>query len=193
MNKAKYVNFVTPRGVAKYPKLDQPYVWDQGANRSVPSADGQYETLLLLPEDQAKVLVKSIKDAIEQSGITPTHVPYKKEVDKETKKPTGMIEFKFKAYGKSKDGSKNVLKFFDAKAKPAPGLKLTSGSEIKIDGYVSVAKMGARLNIRQIQVLSLVETPSSFAAEEGFEYDDTVETNNKNNAFDETADESFDF
>lgn len=193
MTKAKYFNFVTPRGVAKYPKLDQPYVWDQGANRSVPSADGQYETLLVLPEDQAKVLVKTIKDAIEASGITPNHVPYKKEVDKDTKKPTGNVEFKFKAYGKSKDGQRNVLKFFDAKAKAAPGLKLTSGSEIKIDGYVSVAKMGARLNIRQIQVLSLVEAPSAFAAEEGFEYDDSVENNKNTNAFNETADESFDF
>jgi hypothetical protein len=64
--KNKLVSFITPKGVAKWPRLDQPYSWSESAQRNVPDADGQYETMLLVPEKDAKPLLDLIKQAIDQ-------------------------------------------------------------------------------------------------------------------------------
>lgn len=163
----KYTNFVSPRGTAKYPKTDQPYSFSNKLNKSVPDADGQYELTTIMDAETAAPFVKLIQQAIKESGIEPTNLPFKKVMDKDTKKPTGEVEFKFKAYGKDKNGKAARLKFFDAKAKPMPSnFPLTSGSIVKVGGWVSVAKLGARLNIREIQVIKYVEQASSFTAEE---------------------------
>ena len=189
----KYTNFVSPRGTAKYPKLDQPYKWSSGQNKSVQDADGQYEVAVVMGAAEAAPFVKLIQDAITASGIDPQNKPFKKVVDKDTGKPTGDVEFKFKAYGKDYDGNPQRIKFFDAKAKPIPSnLSLSSGSIIKVEGYVTVAKLGARLNIRGVQVISLAEAPSSFGEEEGYEYtdQDTPIAETHSEAID---DDSFDF
>ena len=163
----KYTNFVSPRGTAKYPKTDQPYSFNQKLNKSMPDPDGQYELAVVMDAETAAPFVKLVQQAIKESGIDPTNLPFKKVVDKDTKKPTGEVEFKFKAYGKDANGKPQRLKFFDAKAKPMPtNFPLTSGSSVKVEGWVSVAKLGARLNIRGIQVLKYVEQASGFTAEE---------------------------
>jgi hypothetical protein len=191
----KYINYTSPKGSAKYPKLDQPYSWSQTQNRSVPDADGQYELVLIMPAADFKPLKALLDEAIEQSGIKPQNVPYKKEMDKDTGEATGNVEVKFKAYGKRKDGSKNTVKFFDAKARPMPSnYALTSGSVVKAEGWISVAKMGARLNLRGVQVISLADRGSAFAAEDGYEYEgDDEETNNNNETAQVTNDKDFDF
>jgi len=176
----KYTNFVSPKGTAKYPKTSVPMSWSQALNRSVNDPDGQYELKVVMPSATAAPFVKLIQAAIKDSGIDPKNVPFKKVLDKDTKKPTGDVEFSFKAYGKKKDGGVNKLNFFDGRAKPAKGLELTSGSEVKVSGYISVAKLGARLSMRDIQVLSLAEAdsgPNPFSAEEGaFEFDENSVT-----------------
>lgn len=171
---AKDTNFVSPRGTAKYPKLDQPYSYNTKAGRSMPDPDGQYEVVVTMPNAEAAPFVKKIQAVIEDSGIDPTNLPYKQVKDKDTKKPTGETEFKFKDYGKAKDGSPKKIKFFDRKGKLIPkGVSLTGGSVIKIDGYITVAKLGARLNIKGVQVISLAEASSGFTEEDGdFEYED---------------------
>jgi hypothetical protein len=169
---SKYVNFVSPRGTAKYPKTDQPYSWSNAQNRSVPDADGQFELVTIMSSDDFKPFKKVLDEAIAQSGLKPQNLPYKKEIDKDTGEPTGNVEVKFKAYGKTKTGELSKIKFVDAKARPMPSnFPLTSGSVVKVDGYVSVAKLGARLNMRAVQVISLAEGSSSFTAEDGFEWD----------------------
>ena len=170
---SKYVNFISPRGTAKYPKTDQPYSFSQKMNKSVPDPDGQYELAIVMDAETAAPFVKIVQDAIKASGIEPQNLPFKKVVDKDTKKPTGEVEFKFKAYGKDSNGTPQRLKFFDAKAKPMPtNFALTSGSVVKVEGWVSVAKLGARLNMRGVQIISLAEAQSSFTAEDdGFEYE----------------------
>lgn len=178
--KVKSINFVSPRGTAKYPMLDQPYSWSNAQNRSVPDPDGQYELRILMSEADAKPIKAALKQAIDLTGIKPTNMPIKKEIDKDTGAETGNVEVKFKAYGKRKDGSPNKIKFVDAKTHPMPSnFRLTSGSIVKVDSYITVAKLGARLNIRAIQVLDLAPETSShnFGVEEGFEFeDDTTET-----------------
>lgn len=168
----KYVDFLSPKGTAKYPKLDQPYSWSDSQNRSVPDPDGQYEVKMLVPADQAEPFIATIKKAIAESGMKPKHLPFKKAVDKATDEETGDIEFTFRAYGKTKQGGPNKIKFVDAKTNPMPSsIRLTSGSIIKISGYISVAKMGARLNMRGVQVISLAQESSGFSVEEGYQYE----------------------
>ena len=158
MTQKQYVNFKTPRGAAKYPKLDQPYVWSDSANKSVPDPEGQYETKLVIPAKDAAPLIKVIDDAIKDTGIKPKHLPYRKEIDKESDEPTGNIEFTFKRYGKATDGKPNKIAYFDSKGVMIKrDVDLTSGSTIIVSGWISVAKMGARLNLKAVQVIKLVE------------------------------------
>lgn len=172
----KYVDFVSPKGTAKYPKLDQPYSWSDAQNRSVPDPDGQYEVKMLVPADQAQPFIETITKAISESGMKPKHLPFKKAIDKTTNQETGDIEFTFRAYGKTKQGGPNKIKFVDAKTSPMPStFRLTSGSIIKISGYISVAKMGARLNMRGVQVISLAQQSDGFSVEEGYQYDSEEE------------------
>lgn len=179
--KTKSINFVSPRGTAKYPKIDQPYSWSNAQNRSVPDSEGQYELNIVMPEKDATPIKEAVKEAIKLAGIKPTNLPFKKEIDKDTGAETGNVEVKFRAYGKRKDGSVNKIKVVDAKLHPMPSnFRLTSGSIVKVDSYITVAKLGARLNIRAVQVLDLAPEMggNNFSAEEGFEYeeDDATET-----------------
>lgn len=188
---AKYVDFVSPRGTAKYPKLTQPFSWNQSENRSVPDPDGQYEMTLLMTAEDASVLKKKVDEASSLAGIKPKSVPFKKEMDKDTEKETGLIEVKFKAYGKKKDGSVNRVAMFDAKKAMLPtDFVLTSGSVVKASGYISVAKLGARLNLRAIQVIDYVEP----VADNPFEEEDGFVNNENNGSHNEEADEGdYDF
>ena len=174
MNKKTFVSYISPKGLAKYPRLDQPYSWNEAANRNMPDPDGQFETALLVPESEAQPLIARVKEAIAESGIKPKHLPFKQEIDKETDEPTGNIEFRFKAYGNLKTGEPNRIKFFDAKGRPVPSnIYLTSGSTIRCLGYISVAKMGCRLNLREVQIIDLIEREANgFSEVEGsFVYD----------------------
>lgn len=193
--KTKLVSYMTPKGTAKWPRLDQPYSWSEAQQRNVPDAEGQFETMLLIPEKDAKPLIDVIKQAIDQSGIKPKNLPYKKEQDRETGEYTGNIEFKLKAYGKTKEGGPNKIKFFDSQGKPIPSnIYLTSGSTIRALGWVSVAKMGARLNLREVQIINLIERPTTGfdAVAGGFVYDGEDEADNKVETFEE-ANGSSDF
>lgn len=178
-SKPKNINYISPIGTAQWPKLDQPYGWSEAQQRNVPDPEGQFETVLLVPEKDAQPLIASIKQAIEQSGIKPKHVPYKKEEDKDTGEETGNIAFKFKAYALNREGRPNKIHFFDSRARPLPSdIYLTSGSTMRCLGWISVAKMGARLNLKEVQVINLIERQAlGFDAVEGeYVYDaDEVE------------------
>lgn len=174
MSTKRNASFVTPRAVVgPYPRLDQPYKWSMQQKRTVPDLEGSYECKIVLGKSDAAPLVQGIKDAIKASGITPENFPYKKEIDKDTGKETGNVVFTFKDYGKTRDGKTKFVRFFDGKAKPIPrGFRLTAGSEVKIEAYVSVAPKGARLNILSVQVLKYVPQASSFKEEtDAFAYD----------------------
>lgn len=200
MSNKNYVNFVSPKGTAKYPRLDQPYAWSNAQNRSVPDPEGQFELVVVMSESEAASMKKALKEAVEKSGIKPQNTPIKKEIDKDTGEPTGNVEIKMKAYGKRKDGSPNAIRFFDAKARPMPSnFRLTSGSVVRAEGYISVAKLGARFNLRSVQVIDLAEQASTFAVEDGYEYDGEEEINNittettVGNVASNPDDEDFDF
>ncbi len=158
MTKTQKVNFKTPRGTAKYPRLDQPYSWNDAAQRNMPDPDGQFETRIVMSEKDAQPLIKLIKEAIADAGVKPKHLPWKPEVDKESDEPTGNIEFTLKRYGKDTQGKPNKIAFFDSKgAMIKRDVDLTSGSVLICSGWINVSKMAARLNLKAVQVIKLVE------------------------------------
>jgi len=177
----KYINYQSPKGIAKYPRLDQPYTYNNAMKRSMPDPNGQYDLQLIMSAKEFAPLKVVLDEAISASGMTPQHLPYKVQVDKDTNKKTDNVEVKFRAYGKRKDGSMNKVFLVDARGRPMPSnFPLTSGSTLKVEGWISVAAMGARLNMRSIQLINLVEK-NVFTPEEGFEYDGEPEEETKNN------------
>jgi hypothetical protein len=191
--KKQYVHYKTPVGVAVYPKLHRPYKWDESAERSLPNPDGDYSTELKLSPKDAQPLIDTIQDAIKKSGVKPKNLPYKPE--EKDGEETGNTIFKFKAYGKSKDGEVQSVKLVDSVGQAIKGkLRVTSGSRIRLLGWISVAKMGARLNIRAVQIIDLAESNDGegFGAYEGGSFkagdiaDDTDDTNDNNNTSNET-------
>ena len=160
--KNKLTNFISPIGTAKWPRLDQPYSWNDAAGRNMPDPDGQYECLIAVSKKDAQPLIAAIDSASKEAGFKPKHLPYKPEIDKETGEETGNIEFKFKAYGRKKDGSKNRVLMFDSKGRPvSSAVRLTNGSTIRCLGYITVARLGARLNLKEVQIIDLVEQMGS--------------------------------
>lgn len=210
--KKKYFKFMTPVGVAQYPKLDKAYKWDDSAERSLPDPDGERSTKLAVPNKDAQALIKVIKEAIKDAGIKPKHIPYKDE-EKDGDK-TGNVLFNLKAYGKDRDGNDNKLKFFDTDGNPVKSnIIVTGGSKLRLLGYISVSKMGCRMNIREVQIIELAERESEgFGAYEGGSFkadkfggkdrdededvdpneDDEDENKNKNETSDSEAEETTD-
>jgi hypothetical protein len=142
--KKKLPSFVTPKGVFKFPKLNNP---DRGT-KEYPKPDGEYSVKLVVRQDDPAVVAFLEKlqplfdEAVEAAekefkGLKVETRKKLKEVkvnplfttlyDKETEEPTGEIEFKFamKASGKyserhPKAGQRWQRKptIFDAKGKP---------------------------------------------------------------------------
>lgn len=158
MTKAKSVQFKTGRGIALYPHLDRLYKWNDAANKSMPHPDGDYDTKLLVDAKTAAPLIDLIKQTIKDSGIKPKHLPFSDEMDKETGEKTGNIIFTLKRYGKDTEGKPNKIGFFDAKGQMLKrNVEVTSGSTIICSGWISVSSKSARLNIKNVQVIKLVE------------------------------------
>lgn len=182
--KKEYFKFKTPRGAAVYPKLDKPYTFDKAKSKSFPDPDGKYEVSLALDsKDADKLKADIIAWAKEQGVKSPEklkNLPWKDEVDKETDEETGRVIFKFKQYGKNKDGDIKRIPHFDSKAQPiGKGFKLTSGSIVKLSGSAGYFKElggGLNLSVNSVQVIKYVpyEAHNPFADEgdDGFKADD---------------------
>jgi len=183
--KKAFANFMSPKGIARYPRLDQPYTYSQAQGRSVPDAvNGSFDTSLLVPIKEAQPMIEQINATIKEAGITPEFLPYREHIEKDTGEKTGQIEFKFKAYGRLKNGSPNKILFFDAKGRPVQSdLYLTSGSTIRCLGYISVSQKSARLNLKEVQVIDLIErSASGFDAVDGGTFMADEDDNNNNTA-----------
>jgi hypothetical protein len=155
------MRFVTPKGVAGWPKLMRP------DTKFKP--EGEYSTKLNVPGDDEKALklIEDLKEAfIEEFGtknLAKAKWPYAKEDD-------GSITFKFK--------SKSKPEVLDAKGLPLDdNTRLGSGSTLKIAGNVGLNNVSGNfyvtLYISKVKVLKLVEW-SSDPFDDGDE-DDVVE------------------
>jgi hypothetical protein len=162
MTKAQTVNFKTPKGMIKWPRLDQPYSWSDNLSKNVPDPNGQFETKLVVSKKEAQPLIQLIQTAVKESGIKPKNMPYKDELDKDTGEATGNVEFTLKRYGLDTQGNPNKIAYFDARGTMIRAVNLTTGSTAIVAGWIKVSKMAARLNLKAIQVVKLLERSEGF-------------------------------
>lgn len=176
----KLPRYVTPKGVAQYPKLNQP---DTKFN-----PDGDYNTKIIINGKDAaetiSLLDKLYAEAQEKAKkenpgkkIKPGPDPY--SVNEETGEVT--IAFKLKAKVTRKDGTSYDQKvaLFDAKGKPL-NENIGGGSVIKVSFeafqyYTAMAGAGISLRCRAVQVIELHSYSSGGAGAFGFGEEDGYE------------------
>jgi hypothetical protein len=190
--KFKAEQTVHPAGVAVFPKLDQPYYYDEKVGKSFPDPKAEHSRSDLsievaYTEAEAAPLIKQIKDYAVSQGFDLEDVknwPFKKEKDKDTRQPTGRVRFKWKAYAKTMDGDLNSVPHYDAKLNKLPkGSRITAGSLVRPKGRILAFDVGAqngmRLLIEAIQIIEKRTTEadaSGFDATDGYTYADNAPT-----------------
>jgi hypothetical protein len=160
----KTIRFVTPVGVAVYPKISEPDTKGKFADNKF-KTDVDYGA-------HTEALIAKITEAAEAWG-TPMNLPIVDETKKDEngkKVPTGKKLIRFK--------SKYRPAVFDAKKKPLPqDVVIGGGSEIRIDATLfpyTEGKGGVGLRLGPVQVANLVEGgegAANFDEMEGFEYE----------------------
>jgi hypothetical protein len=155
----KTLRFVTPVGVAVYPKISSPDT--QGKY-----ADNKFKTDVDFG-DHTDALIKKFEEAATAWGV-PVNLPVVDQKDKD-KKPTGKKLVRFK--------SKYRPAVFDAKKNELPkDTVIGAGTELRIDATLfpyTEGKGGVSLRLGPIQVASLVEGgdgSANFDEMEGYEY-----------------------
>ena len=176
----KLTRYVTPKGVAQYPKLNTPDTKFQ--------PDGEYNTKLIVSAsdigDTINLLDKLYAEAQEKAKkenpgkkIKPGPEPY--SINEDTGEVT--IAFKLKAKVTRKDGTSYDQKvaLFDAKGKPL-NENIGGGSIIKVSFeafqyYTAMAGAGISLRCRAVQVIELHSYSSGGAGAFGFGEEDGYE------------------
>lgn len=186
MSKEKNIRYVTPAGIAQYPRLTKP---DTKFN-----PDGEYKVKLEIrdPAEAAKLTafldeqfdlaVAKAKKENPGKKIKTGDVPY--HTDEET--GTVIVNFKLKAKVTPKKGDPFEQKpaIFDAKGKPLKDANIGGGSKLKIayeivQYYTAIAGAGISLRLKAAQVIDLVEYTGGagadaygFGEEDGYEAED---------------------
>ena len=190
---SKYVTYVAKNVKALYPRINQPYRFDNAAKKSIPchpaDADAKYELNFVMTEDQARSLYNAMNAAFTTAEERDNTWPEK-------------LEMPFK---KNEDGnwvgkSKIAASFNGTPTKP-PGqydasntalnedFMLTTGSVIHIAvelyPYKYGNSCGISLRLRAVQVIDYVPyaAPSPFGKEEGFVEEAVVEEESTDDIF----------
>lgn len=171
-DKEKQKPQASPKGIAKYPHLNKTEII-KGIDTEKYSI-----TLLVDPDDPVveEWLGKLEKDM--KAGCPKgTNLPFSDEIDKQTEKPTGMVQVKFKSAYKPQ--------VFDSKCQKLPeGVNVGGGSLVRvsfIESWYTAFGGGMNLYLQAVQVLDLKEYAGrdpedlGFAPEEGFEGDQPPE------------------
>ena len=174
-----------------YPRLNQPYRFDKGANHSVPcdhdESGAAYDTSFIMSKDEAVSLGHLCKEAYANAVAMDTTDKWpekpKKMPAKSVKQEDGSIQYEGKCrinakYGRDKvnppkqvDAKRNVL---------GPDFRLTTGSRANIavtikPFYMHEENYGVSLRIRSVQVLELAPEKVSndpFEVQDGYTTDD---------------------
>jgi hypothetical protein len=198
-DKKKLEQFTFPKGEALFARLEQPYHFSKRDKRTVPckpsDAGAEYSISIKLPTREATPIIEKIKDAWKDYNATeqPGTWPFRNEVNKDTKEPTGNVLFKtkFNASYQNKDGSFASVAIFDAKGHKLPkNFEIGNGSIIRLGVQLVPHDMqggGISLRLKGVQVIE-PRGGSNFGAmfeeEEGFEADEADTSN------DETTEDS---
>ena len=181
-DKKKFQSYVTPRGVAVYPKLNTPDTKfsEQGMYTVKlafdPDSDPKAAAFLAQLEELHEAGVEAMK---EENRLTDAKIKATKvdiypvvtdELDADTSEPTGrkLVNFKSYATKKGDDGKTMVPKdpprLFDSKGKPITKESrpnIGSGSvlivEFSVAPYYTAKKLGVSLYIAAVQLIKLVE------------------------------------
>lgn len=208
--KPKNPEFVSPRGIFRYPKLNEP---DYGT-KEFPKPDGEYSVRLILTEAEAEPLVEQLQPHLD-AAVAEAQEKFKElpvatrkklkevtvnelfqvEYDQETEEPTGNVIFKFamKASGVTKDkkpwSRKPVI--FDAKGKkltkPDPIWGGTEGKvafEVRPYFIAGTGAAGLKLGLNAVQIIELVSGGGRDAEGYGFGAEDGYEADDNEDAED---------
>lgn len=185
-DKRVQVKKTTPRGIAVWPKLDEPDTKFE--------AEGVYTTKLKLSAEDAQPYVDLIDKlaadhlaACQKAESNPAKkkklkltddMPYKPDLDKEGNETGDMIlSFKMKASGVSKKTGKPWTRkpaAFDAKGRPlTPVPKIGGGSTIKVSCIYEPwanpkGEVGVSARLEAVQLIELRTFGDRSAAEHGF-------------------------
>ena len=174
-----------------YPRLNQPYRFDNGERRSVPcnwDADSaSYDTSFIMDKEEALNLSRVCKEAYNNAVAMDTKNKWpekpKRMPAKTVKQEDGSVQYIGKCKINSKYGPDKVNppKQVDAKRNKLPeDFRLTTGSKANIAVTVvpyntGVENYGVSLRIRAIQVLELAAEKVSndpFEVQDGYTTDD---------------------
>ena len=197
--KQKLPSFTTPKGVFKWPRLNEP--------DTKYKAEGLYSVKLILDEQSAKALIAKLQphfdaavaEAKEKYAALPVKTRKEKEFktnkffspvyDEDTEEETGDVEFNFKmtASGVSKKTGKpwtRKPRIFDAKGKPMVTIPAIWGGTVgkvafEVMPFFNAAQCEAGLSLRldAVQIIDLVSgggksaSAYGFGEEEGYEHD----------------------
>lgn len=148
---------ITPPGTARYPHITTP-------DSTGKYADGKFKTKLVIPKKDAAPLVEKLKTIAQEHKVS--QLPFKEE--------DGDVVFTFKSKFKPAvfDAKNNEVKKVD--------LRVGGGSKIRVGGIVFPYDKGLSLQMKQVQVLDLVDGNDAMfeAAEGSFDAADLTESSN---------------
>lgn len=131
------LTFVTPVGTARWPHITRPDTTGQ-------FADGKFKVKLIVPKKDVEDFVRSLKELAKEHKVS--MLPFK-----EDKEDPSNYEFSIKSKFKPLivDAKKNEVK--------KPDLFIGGGSKLRIGGVIFPWAKGLSLQMKQVQVLDLVE------------------------------------
>ena len=153
---------------ALYPRLNQPYHFDAGANKSMPCSydtpEAKYECSFIINEDQAKDVIKNSIEAFKMAA-KPNWLPWapKSIADVFSADPESdnfILKSVKKTYGE--DG--NAPKQFLADGSLAPdGFMLTTGSichaVLTLAPWNYAGRSGVTFRLKAVKVVQLADAP----------------------------------
>lgn len=203
-SKPKVVSMTSPRGVFKYPKLNEPdtkfnpagdysvklVLAGKAAADLIDALQPHYDAAVALAEEQFAALPVANRRRLKEITFNPFYTPV---FDEETEQETGEVEFNFKmlASGTRKsDGkpwSRKPVIFDAAGRRMANPPAIWGGTEGKVAFQVGsyfipgTGAAGISLRLSAVQILELVSSGGGTAAqfgfgeEEGYTHEDEVE------------------
>ena len=197
--KPKNPEYLSPRGIFKYPSLNTP---DYG-NDTVPIPNGVFKTGIIVSLEDAQDLINKLmpvyEDALNEGrqkfkdlpiparkklGEVTANMFYETEYDKETEEETGNVIFKAKTNyrrvnKKTKEVTFGKITLVDAKGKPFPkALVIYGGSEGRISFTTSpyfvtgTGMVGISLYLNAVQIIKHVGPGERTGASIGFDVED---------------------
>jgi len=197
-NKTKQIKITSPRGILKYPRLNEPdgkfdperpayrtSLILNGRNENVKAFLAKLDELMEQAKSQAAADFKELKiETRKKIGEIIPNPAYSQVYDEETEEPTGEIEVRFtrRAAGKRKDGTHWTAPrppLFDSAKPPkliSRNLEIWGGTVAAINFTINpyfmpaTGKYGITLRIEAVQIFELVTKGGARSADYyGFE------------------------